>query len=180
VCVAEAIADAEGSRDLHLAEGNKMMHSLVQRQDTDKTVRVRTTTLDGFLQRRGITHVDLVKLDIEGAEGLALLGMRRMLTNGITHLLTEFSPSRLRASGLDPLSILHLLRDAGFDIYRIDEKDFCLRDVGPFQEFIDTAFTYKLYTNLFCTKDRQAVQTLFVRSPGSSRSFSFQNTETST
>lgn len=40
---------------------------------------VQATTLDGFVERSGIERVDLIKLDIEGAELAALQGARRTI-----------------------------------------------------------------------------------------------------
>jgi hypothetical protein len=65
-----------------------------------KEVRCRVTDLDSFVQERALTRVDVIKLDIEGAEAAALKGMtdtlrrfrpRLMLTgyhNGMKDIIT--------------------------------------------------------------------------------------------
>jgi FkbM family methyltransferase len=44
-----------------------------------KREQVRSCTLDTFCRDRGITHVDLLKIDVEGSELQVLLGARHML-----------------------------------------------------------------------------------------------------
>jgi len=41
--------------------------------------QVRSSTIDTFCRDKGITHIDLLKLDVEGAEYQVLLGARQML-----------------------------------------------------------------------------------------------------
>jgi hypothetical protein len=45
----------------------------------DRSVRVPTTTFDAFAARAGLGRVDLLKIDVEGAEALVLRGMERTL-----------------------------------------------------------------------------------------------------
>jgi FkbM family methyltransferase len=53
-------------------------------------VEVPTTTLDRYCADEGISHVDIVKLDIEGAELLALEGARSLLADqAIDVIVTE-------------------------------------------------------------------------------------------
>jgi FkbM family methyltransferase len=49
------------------------------RTDRYQPVTVSTTSLDAYTDARGIDHVDLLKLDIEGAELLALEGATQLL-----------------------------------------------------------------------------------------------------
>ena len=44
------------------------------------TEAVPTMTLDAFLEREGVGRVDIVKVDVEGAEALVLLGASRLLS----------------------------------------------------------------------------------------------------
>jgi FkbM family methyltransferase len=46
-----------------------------------ETVEVRCSTLDSILKECGITEVDLVKMDIEGAEKEGLMGMKETIAN---------------------------------------------------------------------------------------------------
>lgn len=65
----EHIADAE----LVLANGKKVDRNTV------KTEQVSTTTLDGFCQNNGVSHLCYLKIDTEGADFSVLMGAESML-----------------------------------------------------------------------------------------------------
>lgn len=66
------VSDAAGQFDLVLDESNLGGSSLAL-QRSDKTISVRCDTLLDILARQGITHIDALKIDIEGAEDRALI-----------------------------------------------------------------------------------------------------------
>ena len=57
----------------------------INAQDVDATETAVTVTVDDFVEREGIDHVDFIKMDIEGAEEHAL--------NGAVETLRSFKPS---------------------------------------------------------------------------------------
>ena len=59
---------------------------------------VATCTLDSLLEGAGIAHVDAMKLDVEGAEPLVLLGAASMLARDRPALVSEFYPLALDSS----------------------------------------------------------------------------------
>src|SRR5207244_3005878 len=64
---------------------------------------IDVVALDDWVEDRGLDRVDLVKLDIEGAEPSALRGARRTIERCRSVLLVEFNPlSLLRFGGVDP------------------------------------------------------------------------------
>lgn len=70
---------------------------------------IETTTLDDYVRQHGLS-VDLIKMDIQGAEPAALQGMRRTLVeNENIILVMEFQPSGLIAFGVDPEDFLQRL-----------------------------------------------------------------------
>jgi FkbM family methyltransferase len=81
--------------------------------------RVQAVALDSLL---GPEHpVELIKMDIEGAEGLALAGMERLLRARRPALICEFSPPALRAvSQMEPEAFLERLRALGYRLQVID------------------------------------------------------------
>ena len=93
--------------------------------------RVRTVALDDCLAELGVERVDLVKMDIEGAELAALRGMRATIaaSPGLA-LVMEYNPGALRAFGHEPAEALAEARDMGFGRARLIEADGTLRDWG--------------------------------------------------
>lgn len=86
------------------------------------TESVEAVVLDTVLQDG--PRVDLVKMDIEGAEGLALRGMKEYLRRHRPVLVTEFSPYALaKTSHVEPEEYLEELRGLGYDLHVISREE---------------------------------------------------------
>jgi FkbM family methyltransferase len=78
-----------------------------------EALMVQSVVLDSFLDPT--MRVDLVKLDIEGAEPLALRGMAQLIQRHRPRLLLEFAPKLIeRTSQMDPGQFLELLASWGY------------------------------------------------------------------
>jgi hypothetical protein len=63
-------------------------------------------------------RVDLVRIDVEGAEPLVWRGMQRvLLDNPSIEVILSWSHSRLRRTGHDPTVFMSEIRAAGFSIF---------------------------------------------------------------
>jgi FkbM family methyltransferase len=61
--------------------------------------------------------VDLVKIDVQGAELAVLQGMQEVIARSPgVRIVMEFSPGLLRESGVDPVVVLSALRAGGFEL----------------------------------------------------------------
>jgi FkbM family methyltransferase len=89
----------------------------INRDDpTAMPFQVQAVRLDDLLGDE--PRIDLVKMDIEGAEGLALAGMEQLLTRHKSIIFTEFSPAALEVrSHLTPESFLDRIRALGYDLH---------------------------------------------------------------
>lgn len=64
-----AIADKDGEMELRLNNGNRTSHSLMfPARDGEVVEKVPTKTFMTFFKENNITHVDFMKIDIEGEE----------------------------------------------------------------------------------------------------------------
>lgn len=91
------------------------------RQPSKDIFEVECRRLDDLLTGR---RVDIIKMDIEGAEGLALKGMRQTLGASRPLLLMEYTPSSLESiSGISGEMLL------GF----FDELSYAFQDVNSFE-----------------------------------------------
>lgn len=69
------------------------------------------------------TRIDVIKMDIQGAEGLALAGMQRVLAeNSNIILLMEFWPEGLTQAHTDPSAFLKDLQRLDFRVEAVDER----------------------------------------------------------
>ena len=95
------------------------------------TYPARTRTLDSFLNDTGIASVDLVKMDIEGAEIKALQGMTQTIRSSRKlYLVIEFNPSALKAFGIEAEQAFYDLRKHGFTSIRVIGERGGLVEIG--------------------------------------------------
>lgn len=89
---------------------------------------VTTTSLDALLDARHVDTVDLLKMDIEGAEALALEGMRAGLSrHRYTRIILELHPTMLEEHGSSVRAIVELLRGAGYQGWWVDHSARAVR-----------------------------------------------------
>ena len=83
----------------------------------------QTVTLDAFLDDRRKTRVDLVKLDIEGAEAHAIRGMATGIArHRYRYVLLECHPAELARMGASVEQCLAPFRKAGYRGWHIDHS----------------------------------------------------------
>jgi hypothetical protein len=83
--------------------------------------RVPATTIDTVTA--ACPRVDLVKIDVEGAEDAVLAGMQAGLSAGrYRAVVLELHPDLLRARGVDPDVCLRRLLDVGYAGWTIDSS----------------------------------------------------------
>ncbi len=126
----EAVADYSGRAPLFLSDANPGDHSLTDADGRRDSVDVDVVTLDSALAHLG-GRVHWIKMDIQGAELAALRGMRSLLQScpELT-VVTEFCPQALTRFGEDPVDMLSLLIQAGFDVREL-ERSGATREARP-------------------------------------------------
>jgi FkbM family methyltransferase len=105
-------------------DGNFGLSRVVEREYSNKhQFQVAARTLDDILTDLRIARVDLLKMDIEGAEGFALRGMRYSLANRrVQRILLELHPAQLAEHGQSSAALIEKLQKSGFDVWRIDHS----------------------------------------------------------
>lgn len=146
-----AIADKNGEMELFLSNENKGHNSLIYSEELKTSVLVKTITLDEFLSSKKITNVDIIKMDIEGAEILAIEGMKNTLIKYMPLLFLEFSPHSIIKLKKNPLDFLSILHKIGYSIFEINKTRQCLDAITDFQKFTESIPKEK-YADIYCEK----------------------------
>jgi FkbM family methyltransferase len=95
--------------------------ALSEFDDHEDVVEVEAVRLDDLLA--GVARVDLVKVDVEGAEVRAFTGMEQTLSaNPDVTIMFEWSPAQLRLVGDQPADLVDILAGQGFG-FRLLESD---------------------------------------------------------
>lgn len=90
--------------------------------ELNRTERVKVVPLDMLIREQGLGRIDLIKLDIEGAEYDALRGAEDTLRRFRPALLLELAERSLRHQGHDVEEIRNLLDACGYDLYGFDAQ----------------------------------------------------------
>lgn len=84
--------------------------------------KVKVVSLDSYLRDSSIKKVDFIKIDIEGNEYAALLGMKETLTKFHPQLLIEILEEDESNSSKNESKIMEYLESLGYEKYFIDDS----------------------------------------------------------
>ena len=124
-----AVTDAPGTVILHQLDQRQGDGSLFDFSDDQlrfagdrvTKVEVPSTSLDAFFDRD--EPIDLIRMDVEGAEPLVFDGMRRILErNPRIKIMLEFFPERIERSGRQPVKFLETIKAIGFRIQTVGSR----------------------------------------------------------
>ena len=150
--VQKAVTDKIGTVSFYPHE-SLLESSLFQKLAPGEPMSVECTTVDVSVDER--VAVDLIKIDVEGAELNALRGMDRTIARASKTLkmFIECYPAGLQAAGASPAILLDWLDSRSLEAMAIDEKNRCLQPLDSidlqFPKFQDEpvrAF------NLYCVR----------------------------
>ena len=122
-----AAGPREESREFHITAASGT-HGFYHHPDhvTVSVEMIRQRPLDAMVTG----PVDLVKIDVEGAELEVLAGMSRILReNRRISMVLEWNPSCMRMAGHDPASLPEILRGHGFTLTVLDEFEGRVKQV---------------------------------------------------
>lgn len=117
-----------------------------------KQVKVPGICLDDYCKSVGITQVDFLKVDVEGAELEVLQGAKELLSMGrIAAVLFEVSLPQIQAMGHQPTEVFSLLKKCGL-------RSFPLSEDGRLLPAVETSLAH--YQNFISLRDDETVRRL--------------------
>lgn len=129
----KAVSDRQGRTKLYICSYDTGHHTINQYEgirvqkpdlndDKEVFIEVETTTIDGFFEDKE-QSIDVMKIDVEGAEMLVLSGMDKVIkqSKGLK-MFVEFFPLFIQKMGGSPREFIRkLLEDYGFSIFIIGQ-----------------------------------------------------------
>jgi hypothetical protein len=151
-----ACSDSETTLDLFTATQSNTGSSSFSKTNASqygpagRCQQVPTRPLDAIISEMGISRVDAVKIDVEGAELLVLKGARETLTRDRPFLLVELDDDLLKSMGTSSAEIINFLCSLGYATgSRYDEANF--------EFYPDGAVSRSAAASISKAKDQSAV-----------------------
>jgi FkbM family methyltransferase len=151
--VEKAVSDVVGHGEMYVfPEGADVYNSLGARTPADEhiystgTLPVEVITLDAFAENAGLESVDLIKIDVEGAEERVVTGAQGLLaaSKNVTLLLELWEPTAAQC-GCSTKRLIAALLGRGFTLFAIKENGE-IRATTP-DEFKGTYAVFKKTTS---------------------------------
>jgi len=148
-----AAAEEEKIVDFHVCQTVSGHNSMLYAPDTvTETIKVKASKLDSILSG----NIDIVKIDVEGAEQLVLQGMTQIINNNPQiKIIIEYAPENLTKANVDPQKFFGYIKSLGFEIHRINEYDASLTQITEYSQ-LENVFSVNLFLK-FPEKIRGAI-----------------------
>lgn len=103
---------------------------------TGNDIHVEVKVFDEWRLEEMIGNVDLIKIDVEGAELNVLRGMKSTLQNYHPGILVEVHPQQLESFGFSSSAVIEFLSEFGYQIEPVDKPriDFSQGNITLFCE----------------------------------------------
>lgn len=116
----QAVGERPGQLTFHVSDiiGHSSLYALPETEGS-REIQVEVVRLDDVAPAK---RMDVVKIDVEGAELDVLAGMKGVIAkNPDLAIVAEFGPEHLKRVGQTPTQWFKAFADAGFKAYIIDE-----------------------------------------------------------
>jgi len=160
----KAVADKNGKAKFYICPYDSGHHTLNQYEgissyrsvplySKEEFIEIDTIKLDDFLSER----VDVIKMDVEGSEMLALMGMDKIIKRSENlKMFIEFFPLLIKKMGNSPKEFIDRLLDYHFSIFIVPNDygvvNVELLQVHSFEELMKSCPHEKSHLNLFLKK----------------------------
>ncbi len=152
ILINKAVTTKGGNIKLYLNKQNTGDHRTYDSQDNRESIFIESVSLDDYF--KNIKKINLIKIDIQGAELKALKGALNLISkNKNLKLFTEFWPMGLKLNQSSAKEYLKLLAKYSFKLLQISEETNKLTPVNSKQLLKLYPAAKTNYTNLFCIRN---------------------------
>jgi FkbM family methyltransferase len=92
----------------------------LQKHPTSRSQAVNSTTIDSFVEENNITHIDFMKIDVEGFESLVIKGGMRTLKKFMPVIFMEVDHHNLSKNNSSEKELLMQMHSLGYSLFRIE------------------------------------------------------------
>jgi FkbM family methyltransferase len=136
-----AVTNKLGRSALHLTTTTGELGWSSMFGDGIEDVPVETLTLDDCIRRCGLQHVDVVKIDAEGAELRIIEGMSEILRSMPPRLImVELHGPALGWAGATPAEVVQSLESFGYSCYQLNYKDLVRYETSDSRDIVEDVF----------------------------------------
>jgi FkbM family methyltransferase len=98
---------------------------------TQMAEEIETESLDNVLEKISVHQVDVIKMDVQGAEELILRGARKILNASHPVIIFEVYPPCAAPLGLSPYGAWEFLHDLGYEFFVVGPRGTLRREMSP-------------------------------------------------
>jgi FkbM family methyltransferase len=131
--VEEAVGDLDGEVDIYLSATEVGTHSASSAHlgKERASIKVKLTSLDSFAkQRKLLSKVDVLKIDVEGFDGNVIMGAQELIAKSAPTMFVEFIPALLEGSGFKLSELDDLLFSKYKYVFSINEPRNEMRELS--------------------------------------------------
>ncbi len=115
-----ALSNKEETLFFQEANNNNSGGVFMNKSNTPGSYKVEGITLDAYVERIGITHLDLIKVDVEGFETNVLKGASETCRKFRPKLFVEVDDVNLKNQGSSANELIALITSYGYHISKIE------------------------------------------------------------
>lgn len=91
----------------------------------------QTDSLDNMLEKLRVHRVDVIKMDVQGAEELVLRGARKTLASSRPLIIFEIFPEGANSLGLSSYGAWEQLKNLGYEFFLLDKSGSLVKANSP-------------------------------------------------
>ncbi len=137
-----AVFEKPGTLELFVSAKENAGMSSIFHHDTESgnIEQVESITIDGYVEKMNIEKIDMIKIDIEGAELFALKGMRKTLLRFHPVIIMELSEEIIQSNLAGKDEVVELLLSLNYTKNRIDSNGNVSEFMSMGSEYSNFAF----------------------------------------
>jgi FkbM family methyltransferase len=117
-----AVGDRRRKALMHVDDSLAVNHVILDSRDKKQIEEVEMVALDEFLEQKGISFVDFLKVDVEGAECMVLRGARNLLIKRrVRKMLIEICPGNLIRANTSPEQLYDMITQVGYVCFHLTD-----------------------------------------------------------